>query len=467
MKTKLKILEKIILSLRYKVVSGGLLFLIAISVYAGPLWLGFKTGMWVWAVILMGILATFASAIFDGIRRKADEVLLAEQIRYQLALKDFASTLIFIRDTEELSKKVISQIMLSVNLSFCAMYLKQDDVLCLSYCETHGQLNVPKEIHASLELMSSTVLKKGDTQINPEGIPQIKNLPVGMVYPLFVESHFFGVIILGRKENGFFTGGDKDAFITLANQTSLSLSEIYYFEEYQKATEDKYKLLLERERLQSAFQISEAYRHELGNVINIISLAMSNLIYDEYYQPTRQDIDQSVASIRNSVKRAQNIFNSISRYNEHAKSEFKKFDLSIIVKNQIDLQKDVIIQKKIHLKADLPLDMIVSANANLSDAIRYVLEGAIRAIDYYSPPEREITVKIFKDGKSVCLKIADTGKDVTNNMIYAGVGIERGKEGGLNYFIARRIVFDHKGGFKVVSLDEGKGSVFIIDIPLV
>jgi signal transduction histidine kinase len=247
----------------------------------------------------------------------------------------------------------------------------------------------------------------------------------------------------------------------------LALSEIHYFKEYQKAVDERYKLLLEKERLESAFQIAEAYRHELGNVINIISLALANLIHDEYYQPSREDMDQAVDSIRKSVKRAQTIFNSISRYNEKAKSEFSMENLSLLVEEQLLLQEELIALKNIKLHKEICPDIRILANENFFDAVRYLIEGAVRAVDYYSPQERLIVVKLSRNGSGAKLEIIDTGNDATGNLLYAGVGVERGKDGGLIYFIARRIIFDHKGAFQMVSYAGGKGTAFVVELPVI
>ncbi|MEM7816701.1 MAG: hypothetical protein QXZ20_02180, partial [Candidatus Aenigmatarchaeota archaeon] len=40
---------------------------------------------------------------------------------------------------------------------------------------------------------------------------------------------------------------------------------------------------------------------------------------------------------------------------------------------------------------------------------------------------------------------------VTTDTFYKGIGIERAKEGGILYFIARRIIYDNLGSFEISS----------------
>ncbi len=454
-----------LMDIKIAITRAGIFMFVYAFVLGLPFWFGFKTGLWLWAIVLMGLLATNGPFIYSYLRRQAEGVLLKEQKRYQKTLKDFSSTLIFIKDIEKLAQRVVFKIMESVKLNFCAIYLEQNKRFDLTYYESNNSLKLPSTISSESEFIIS--VKNTNTPLLAEYIPKIGNINLTLVLPLFIKQEFFGFIILGEKEKGlFFTDTDLDVFTILSNQTSLALSEIHYFNEYQKATEERYKLIVEKERLESAFQISEAYRHELGNVINIISCALVNLTWDDKFQPTKEDIESAAESIGNNVERARNIFNTVSKYNEHSQSEFKLIELDKLLKDKIDEHKDSMSKGNIILKPRIENNMKVLANDNLSDAFKYMIEGALRAVEYYQPEEKFISVSLKKNNNSAILEISDTAKDVTIDKAYKGVGIERGKEGGIFYFIARRIIFDHKGSFKMESFRDGGGTSFIISLPL-
>ena len=84
--------------------------------------------------------------------------------------------------------------------------------------------------------------------------------------------------------------------------------------------------------------------------------------------------------------------------------------------------------------------------------------------------ESIVTVGINKETNMVEITQADTGIDLTEEMRkHATMGgelfAEQGKEGGINLFLARRIINDHNGTFDIES-NEGKGTRFIIRLPL-
>ncbi|MBU2251679.1 MAG: GAF domain-containing protein, partial [Candidatus Omnitrophica bacterium] len=394
-----------------------------------------------------------------------ENILLHEQNRYQRALKDFSSTLIFIRDIEELSQKVVIKIMDAVKLDFCAIYLKQDGVFSLRSKKAMNHPQLPSAIEGSSQFVNS--FNNTNAPVLGDYLPRLENVRLGLVSPLFLNQNLYGFIVLGPKEkDALFTDTDIDAFSIVSNQTSLALSEIYYFNEFQKATEEKYKLLVEKERLQSAFEIAEAYRHELGNILNIISTSLGNLMFIGDTTPTKEEIEQTRKSINNNVKRGHKIFSAISEYNESSKLEPKEARLDELIKAAINDKEEDLSKNNISLKADIGENIALLANDNLISALRYFLEGAIGAIEYVNPKVRLIDIKLKSQDGLAELIISDTGGDATADKLYTGIGIERAKEGGILYFIARRIIFDHQGKLEMVSFDNGKGTSFLIKIPL-
>ena len=447
-----------LMELSVAVTRAGIFLAVYAVVLAMPFWLGFKTGFWMVAVALMGILASLGPFVYRHLCRKAEGALLAEQLNYQKTLKKFAFSLVHIRDLDKLTHQVISKIMSSVNLQFVAFYLRRGSEFSLAFSKTESFLKFPSVINSDSKF-ASCLERRADIYLG-EQLPQLKGLNLGLVLPLSLDRSLYGFILLGRKKRGFFTNADMDMFSILSSHISLALSEIYYFNEYRKAREKEHQLELEKSRLESASQISEAYRHELGNILNTISVATGDLMFDDRYQDV-------FGSVQRNIKRAQRVFNAISDYNNNSKSEFKEVALDNVLKEEIERQKENVYKNNIKLKADIERGINVLANGNLFFALRYLIKGAIRAMDYYNPKVKLLSISLKNRGGSAVLIISDTCKDMTHNALYTGVGIERGREGGIQYFIARRIVFDHRGRFQITSFNnEEEGTSFVVELPL-
>lgn len=458
------ILRYHLMDIKVAIVRVGILVLVYLVVLGLPLFLGYKYQLWKISTFLAIILASFGSFIYGRLRQGAESIILANQLRYQKALKEFAPTLIFIKDLDKLTQAVDDKIMDSINLQFAAFYLREDSSFYLSNSKTTDSFKFPSKIGFNSKFTEQ--LKKSTTPLLGEHLPKLAGLNLGAALPLYLNQELYGFILLGQKQEDFFTDTDLDMFSILAGQVSLALSEIYYFKEYQKATDAKHKLELEKARLESAFQISQSYRHELGNILNIISTSLGNLMFTGNYVPTKEDIDQTRNAISNNVKKAQRIFKAIKDYIENAKVDFKPTELSKVLKSKIEEKKPEISQSKIKLETYIANNILVLANGNLAYSLGHLIDGAIRAIAYYKPAERLISIELDKNDTHAILKISDTGNDVTKDTLYEGVGIERGKEGGILYFIARRIIFDHQGTFQITSFNQYKGTSFVIELPL-
>jgi len=454
-----------LMDIRIAVTRTGIFLFIYSLVLGIPFWVGYHTKLWVIPTGLAVIFASFGPFFYNHFRRRVERVILKVQKRYQKALREFAITLIAIKDRSTLTKDVVGKVKSILNLEFCAIYLKNGGDFHLK--DFHAK--TPLQFPYSVSLVSDFVLSfgKSKTPLLGEYLPNFADIKLGLVLPLFINQQLNGFIILSQKKDGIYTEEDFDVFSILLGEITLALSEIYYFEEYQKTTEEKHKTELEKERLESAFQISEAYRHELGNIINIITLASASLKPYGNYEPTKEEITSAAESIYSNTQRADNIFNAIKKYNETSVEEFIKTDLYELVNEHVIKYQEAMAKKGISLKTNIDSNINVLANNNLSFAIKYLIEGAIQAIDYYNPKEKLMKISLKIDGDSAVLKISDTGKDVIADTIYKGVGIERGKEGGILYFIARRVIHDHKGKFQIVSFNEGRGTRFIITLPLI
>lgn len=437
-------------------------FIVFIPFFIAPRFISIS--LWWFPILLMGILATLAPFIYNYLRKQAENILLAEQKRYQRALREFAQTLIFIKDTESLAKEVTSKIIAYLNLDFCAFYLKQDKDFYLIHFSSKRMNKFPFQIKNNCKLVH--LLNRSTSPILGESLPSLDDINVGLAFPLFLNKELFGFIVMSQKTKGTFTDTDIDVFTTISTQVSLALSQIYYFEEYQKLMDERYRLIVERERMESAFQISEAYRHELGNIINIISLSLANLEYQENFYPQKEDIEKVAHSIKKNVERARTIFDAIARYNKNARSKFKLMDLSKVVKDRVNQFSKNISKSNITIKSEIEEELRVWANDNLPDAIGYLIEGSIKAIEYHTPQNKSLYISLKRADNKAILRISDTGGDITENNLYRDMGIERGKEGGILYFIARRIIFDHKGSFNFQSFNQGEGTTFKIELPI-
>lgn len=379
------------------------------------------------------------------------------------SMREFASNLIFAENSRTMARDVVFKLMKYTDLKFCAVYLKQQRNFNLISLKSSILLKLPSKINPLSGFVSSMKFK--NTPLTGDSIPALFDTRPGLVSPLWLKDNLLGFIVIGSKMKGELTVKEIDELAMLSREFSLALINLY-IEEYQKATEEKYKLLIEKERVESAFEISEAYRHELGNILSIIALASETLVCEGDYMPSRDDINTASEAIRNNIKRARVTFDAITSYNDKAKSGVQLADMKEIVEEVLAGSRGNFEKNNISFEYASKGHSYVFANGNLKDSLAYLLAGAVNAICHNKPEKRLIRINLGKTGSFAQLDISDTGNDATHNPAYKGVGIERSPEGGLLYFIARRTIFDHQGIFRILSFNEGRGTTVSLQLPL-
>ncbi|MBX4204979.1 MAG: hypothetical protein KW788_02180 [Candidatus Doudnabacteria bacterium] len=159
---------------------------------------------------------------------------------------------------------------------------------------------------------------------------------------------------------------------------------------------------------------------------------------------------------------------------ERGKMEFffEPTDIVKITQITVDQLTPQALQRKQKLvfatpKIDLP--QIKADREKLRQVINNLIDNAIK----YTPVEGVITVRLEKTADGIFIKVTDTGRGVKpeerKNIFtkYDRGGRKMDSQGlGLGLYVARVVVEQHKGKIWVESPGEGKGSTFVIQLPI-
>jgi two-component system CheB/CheR fusion protein len=148
-------------------------------------------------------------------------------------------------------------------------------------------------------------------------------------------------------------------------------------------------------------------------------------------------------------------------------------DLAIIVQLAAEASADRVEQMRHQLTLDLPSDPVyVNGDpVRLEQVVTNLLENAIK----YTPPGGQIVLKVSSYREKVELSVRDTGIGLAPNMLQgafeaftqADSSLERSQGGlGLGLTVVRRITELHGGTIEARSEGLGKGSEFIVCLPL-
>jgi signal transduction histidine kinase len=143
-----------------------------------------------------------------------------------------------------------------------------------------------------------------------------------------------------------------------------------------------------------------------------------------------------------------------------------------VVARAIEMASPLLEQRRHHLGVDVPEDLRLRADATrLAQVIANLVTNAAK----YTPPEGRITVTAAREGGRVALRVRDDGIGIDPEMlprvfdlfVQERQAIDRAQGGlGLGLSIVRSLVALHAGTVEARSEGPGKGSEFVVSLPV-
>lgn len=457
---------------------------------------------WFWLpiFILFG-LATLGPIIYNYIRRRAEDVMLKEEHRYQSILHKFSVTMTLVKNLNQLLKLIVYRVNKTVKVKFSCIYLADNIqskfIQKFIYTSRGFSPEIDKEISYNTRLI--TYLKTRHKPILIEelskDIREEINLKTGFIVPCFIHQQLLGFLVLGQKSSGHvWTAGDIEVFEVLANQAGLAIENSLFFEESQKNQAQ----LFATERMASLGTMAGGMTHQINNRFHVIALAASDAIDTLKLM----SIDNCSSDVQDSLKSIQHALEAITKNTEHGgkivndflnfsqpdrrQKEIKEFAITEPLERAIEMLKiktaldEGIITQEI--QPDLPLiegnfvllqDCFFNLLSNDVDAIS-LKENAIKNKQFSSLLEGykgKIVIRIYKINSHLIVQFHDNGIGMTKDTqrkIFVPFFTTKAtsiKGTGLGLFVIQKIIATHQGEINVDS-NYGQGTTFTIKLPI-
>lgn len=328
-------------------------------------------------------------------------------------------------------------------------------------------------------------------------LENLNALQAGAVVPIMRDNKLTAILVVGEKVSGeTFASEDINLFEVVASQLAAALERSRLYQEVRvfntklqheidRATaslkqsnlqlEDANAHLQELDRAKSEFMsiASHQLRTPLTGIIGYLSMIIEG-DYGKVDAGQNKVINQVFDASKRLV-RLVNMFLNVTRI------EAGRFTLTFVELNFVDLVRSEIAellptanQKKLQLSLDPATEENIPVAVD-ADKIRDVILNLIdNAIKYTQ--EGTIVVKVEREGKNeVRFSVKDTGVGVDPNeakelfhKFVRGSGIARIQPNGsgLGLYIVKKIVEGHGGKVWMESEGEGKGSTFIVVLPV-
>ena len=290
----------------------------------------------------------------------------------------------------------------------------------------------------------------------------IKKDPSEMLSDLFAVK-FFQVSIISI--------GIIAIILTTIFTTRLAISRLRKADE---KTSELNAQLVQADKLAALGKLAAGVAHEINNPLAIIlqqSGWMEDLLEDEDFKNSSsyEEFKTAIGKIEHHVDRARKVVHNMLGYARKMEPRLEDVDINETLNQTITFLENYSRTNEIDIQTDLAdnLTIIASDQAKLQQVFLNLISNAIDAIGH----DGTIIVKSWQDSAKIFVSIEDDGPGMSEEnqkKIFDPFFTtkETGKGTGLGLWVTYNIIDKMDGAIHVKS-EEGKGTVFTVEIPIV
>lgn len=434
---------------------------------------------WLLPSIISSILAAAGQFTYLYFKRRADNVLFKnDHLKYARITAD-AQHIPFVKDLGKLCSSIVNMPTEILDAAFTSLYLFDKDKKIYSFCATkYGKERAIKielgnsMIKYLISLKKPIVLEELKREYDrkhdvfmKETLNTINKLNADVIVPFLIEEDLTGYLALGFKKTGeIYSTDDLNVLADLANQAALAIENAQFLKE----REEMQGKLREAETLSTIKDLLGSVNHELYNLLAPISGMLQSISMGDY----DNKLDRLKPDAQKNAERALFTKTYLGWVRDYVNSDDKilAYQLTGLVDGGISYSRDNLEKQGIKTQVNINHKIFVIGYESLPLLFRNLILHSVYGYGMEKGGIITISARILEDGATVEITQLDTGEDLTRYLEEGSTMggkrfAEKGKLGGVNYYIARAVVSKHKGVFKVEPTG-GKGTKFVIQLPL-
>lgn len=294
-----------------------------------------------------------------------------------------------------------------------------------------------------------------------------------LMVPLLYQERCLGVLGLGNKEKGVFSGEEQDLLEGLARQLAVAIANARLYEESRKTLEElrqAQEKLVRSGRLAAVGELMAGLAHELNNPLAII-LGNAQLALETPDLPP--EVRNSLEAIGQAGERIARLVHLLGELELLREERFEALEVQALAEEALSLVRERVERQGTVVEVEIgrPLPPLWGSRPRLLRVLHSLLENALEAMEGQETPQR-LSISATSEGKEVLLTIRDTGRGIPAEQLPHvfepgfSTKVDRGRSRGLGLglFVAYHIVRAHGGDMSLVS-QEGSGTLVTIRLP--
>jgi len=467
------------------------------------------------SLVLPFVLAILIVLLFNPLRDKVqtaiDNLFFRGKYDYQRILKEISGELASLLKFEQIRHLLLTSIARALQVSRVFLLVYDDDGRSFrKYASDNERLNGADRNRVQphhpvvnfLETLkkplsrSAIELDTSSSEERDEIVSLFDHLDASLIVPMISKTGLIGMLALGQKKSGeLFVHEDLELLMTVANQSVNAVENAKAYEEIEKLnrelerkvearTADLRQALAEKERTQKQLIQSESLAaigqlvagtaHELNNPLasasSLIQSSTESVSEWDVASENRDEVLNDLAFSLKELRRAGGIVRSLLDLSRQTQVYVEPVNISAAIDDALK----VLYNQYKYLKIDIEkqyeeaLPLVEGNFANLGQVFINIIKNAIESLPDGAGRITLIT-HYNRDRNRVLVECRDTGRGISEEHqknIFKPFFTTKavGKGTGLGLYISHEIIRRH-GGDIYVNSEEGKGTVFSIELP--
>lgn len=479
-----------------------------------PFYLGFVYEQWFICSVLIVFLSSFSIILLKFLKLKTRHILFGKQDNYHKILLKIFYEFFKQKDLVYLSKLFVRTLMFSVRPDFVSLFLYKQETDNYVLYAGGGKAKSTKEFFEK----DSEVVSYINQQVKPflctGSDVEIKSIfsnvvgqeSVYLIIPILEKSNdsknLLGFCVLGDKKNGaLYSIEDLKVFEMLSVQISLALMSCQYIEKLKQ----QQRILFESEKLASIGGMVDGLSHQIRNRLNNFALVSELLEYDLESLKNKHGrfikenttlndivsgIQKLIISINENVEKTSSLLKTVLTFSSQTKTskKFENFYLKELVTSSIYL----VCMK--HKKTSIPVivdidetDVIYGIQQQIQEVCFNCIDNAYEAVvekmehikksifndidkDVNYVPLIKVYLNYLIDKKQIIIEDNGIGiKQINKQKIFSAFFTTKPSSktvSGIGSYLAKKIICENHKGDMTFESEYGKGSKFIITLPV-
>ena len=372
------------------------------------------------------------------------------------------------------------------------IYFANPDSLQLKFTYKKHNTHKPETLYPLNEELKKIIFTKNGAILNSEDrlskVLEFNNFNSYLISKISIKSTVFGIIVLAKQEENYYTKEDLTALDAISSILSYVLKDSELsnvFKLQLKALKDgiieknkAYKTIKEQnEKILEADKVKNEFlanvSHELRTPLNSI-LGFSDILSTQLYGNLNQKQEEYVNDIKVSATHLLGMINEILDMSKIEANAMKIVKSTFWISRAVDEACNILMplaqKKNITLSKDIPTDFEVFADYQKIQQILYnLISNAIK----YSPENDTVEISVSSNDEAFKITVHDNGIGIDkkyHGKIFAkfvqldSAYTKKESSTGLGLTITKELVELHEGKISLMS-EVNNGSTFIVEIP--